>query len=68
MNGADLIPRAVCLQPLLSVLIITAYADVDGLGILPEQVRVLRKPFRRDDLTRTMAEVMRARRPAQAAT
>jgi signal transduction histidine kinase len=61
LNGAELVLRALFLRPLLPMLIVTGQPDVAGFGILPRQVQVLRKPFRRDELVRTLAEALRAR-------
>ncbi|MBN8890680.1 MAG: hypothetical protein BGP12_17830 [Rhodospirillales bacterium 70-18] len=54
LNGAALIRAALPLQPGLATLIITGFAEIDGLDTLPPTVRTLRKPFRREDLLRQL--------------
>jgi PAS domain S-box-containing protein len=66
LNGTDLILRALRLQPSLSALLITGFAEVAGIDTMPGQVQVLRKPFRREELVRRVKQLLEGRVSAQA--
>jgi signal transduction histidine kinase/ActR/RegA family two-component response regulator len=50
MNGVDLIKHAHMAQPGLAALIITGFADAEGVDSLPVTVTILRKPYQRSQL------------------
>ena len=50
MNGAELVLRAREVHPGLPAMVVTGFADTEELACLPDDVTILRKPFRRDDL------------------
>ena len=54
MNGADLVLAARKLVPDLPALVITGYAGTDGMDGLPTGVDILRKPFQRQELVRSI--------------
>ena len=56
MSGADLAQAVRERYPDLAVLILSGYADVDGVA--PDLPR-LTKPFRKDELAASLAELMR---------
>lgn len=58
LNGADLILKALRLQPSLPALIITGFAEITGIENLPGQIQVLRKPFRREELVRRVKRLL----------
>jgi signal transduction histidine kinase/ActR/RegA family two-component response regulator len=55
-SGAELVEAAWAIRPGLPALIVTGFAD---LARLPPGVKVLAKPFRRDELLGAVAEVLR---------
>ena len=57
MNGGELIEAARRLRPKLPALIVSGYANVEGV---PEGVPILAKPFRHDDLAADVAAVIAA--------
>jgi CheY-like chemotaxis protein len=54
MNGIDVIAEARKLREDLPVILATGYADVDISGLAVKRCTILRKPFRLDDLARTV--------------
>src|SRR6266852_4072410 len=50
MNGAEVIARARALRPQLPIILITGYAEAGLAADLPEDVQLLRKPFRVSEL------------------
>lgn len=54
MNGADLVQRAWAIHPRLPVLLATGYADMDAVEKVIPVDRVLRKPFRGEELLRAI--------------
>jgi signal transduction histidine kinase/ActR/RegA family two-component response regulator len=50
MNGAEVIARARALLPQLPIILITGYAEAGLAADLPEDVQLLRKPFRVSEL------------------
>ena len=58
LNGADLIAEGRFVQPGLPALIITGFAEI-GRKALPEGVRMLHKPFPREELIAALHQVMR---------
>jgi signal transduction histidine kinase/CheY-like chemotaxis protein len=54
MNGIDLVARARSIQPEISVLLITGFAEVSGLEALPERIPVIHKPFRRQEMVEVL--------------
>ena len=60
MNGAQLAVEARKIQPSLKVLLTSGYvADLDaGQTIGDGRVTVLNKPYRRDELARSLREVL----------
>lgn len=54
MNGAELVLRARAVHPGLPAMVVTGFADAEELACLPDDVTILRKPFRRDDLLRAL--------------
>ena len=57
MNGADLAREARAINPILPVLIVSGYAEVDGLA--PDLPR-LTKPFRNAELAASVAALIPA--------
>jgi PAS domain S-box-containing protein len=62
LSGVDVVEQAAMLQPGLPALMITGFAAVDD-NRLPVTVRLLRKPFRRDDLVREVLLMIGAGSP-----
>jgi len=54
MNGIDVIAEARKMREDLPVILATGYADVDIAGLAVKRCTILRKPFRLDDLARTV--------------
>ena len=54
MNGIDVIAEARKMREDLPVILATGYADVDISGLAVKRCTILRKPFRLDDLARTV--------------
>ena len=63
MNGVDLVQRARELSPGLPALVVTGYAGAEGLTCLPEDVTILRKPFRKQAFLEALAAVMEGAAP-----
>ena len=61
MNGHELARLAVQLRPNLKTLLTSGFADMgtDGSTVLASQ-RILRKPYRKDDLLRSVQEALHA--------
>ena len=66
LNGANLVLEAQAITPGMPSLIITGFADVHELLTLPGATRVLKKPFRRDELTAALAQLLGAAHAHQA--
>ncbi|WP_256366964.1 ATP-binding protein [Acidisphaera sp. L21] len=58
MNGANLVLQMRRRQPTLPALIITGFAGLEGLDLLPADVAILRKPFQRNDLLSRMMNLV----------
>ena len=58
MSGVDLVLQVQEHRPDLPSVIVTAFADPAVLAALPATTRILRKPFRRADLVRTVKELV----------
>jgi len=68
LSGAELLLQSAQLRPGLPGLIVTGFADAQSLADLPPSVRILRKPFRREDLVRCVQAMTQPARqvvPAQ---
>lgn len=65
MNGRELADRVSTIRPRLRVLFITAYsADIlKGLGLCPDGVDLLRKPFDKDKLLAQVRRILTVSRP-----
>ena len=59
LSGTELLLHAAQLRPELPGLVVTGFADSRSLGELPAHVRVLRKPFRREELVRSVQHMTR---------
>jgi signal transduction histidine kinase/CheY-like chemotaxis protein len=64
MNGAELVREAKKVQPDLSVLMISGYADSAALDGVLGDTRLLRKPFAVAELTNAVAQALARRRSA----
>lgn len=60
LNGAGLVAEGRLVQPGLPALIITGFAEIGPEKALPEGVRMLHKPFPREELIAALHQVMRA--------
>jgi signal transduction histidine kinase len=58
MNGIDVIEQAHRLQPELPIILATGYAEFDPMNAGAGISRILRKPFRIDDLSLSIQEVL----------
>jgi CheY-like chemotaxis protein len=65
LDGTALIAQARRTQPELPVLVISGYAEAERLEGLAPNVRVLRKPFRRQTLIQAVASLLHAAAPAR---
>jgi signal transduction histidine kinase/DNA-binding response OmpR family regulator len=66
LNGADLVAEGRLAQPGLPALIITGFAEIGREKALPEGVRMLHKPFPREELIAALHQVMRVAQENQA--
>jgi CheY-like chemotaxis protein len=66
ISGAEVIRAARLMRPDLPAVLMTGYADADGLGEDPRHVALLKKPFRLHELEAALdsASFPRARQPA----
>ncbi len=60
IDGGALVRQARQLRPGLPAIIVTGYAEADGLATVPSDVVVLRKPIGADDLARCIRDVLDA--------
>jgi signal transduction histidine kinase/ActR/RegA family two-component response regulator len=64
MTGIDVVKAAHALRPRLPAILVTGYAETDEIGESDGIERVIRKPFRIDDLADAMRSVLDAQDPA----
>ena len=64
LSGSEVIRRARKIRPGLSAIIITGYAEDDGLDLSKEDVVTLNKPFSPNQLRAAISEAMAMRVPA----
>lgn len=59
LSGVDLVQALARIEPSIPVLIVSGYADVEGIG---SDIPRLTKPFRKDELEDSLADLMTRRR------
>jgi PAS domain S-box-containing protein len=67
VSGADVINSARIVRPDVPCIIITGYAETDSIARRPEDVQVLPKPFRQEQLAEAIGSALSKQRPAAVA-